>query len=213
MAKVKICGLSTAETMQAALDAGADFVGLVFYSKSPRNLSLAKAAALADQARGKADVVALTVDADDGLIENITREMKPDWLQLHGHETPDRLKAIRGMSPAKLLKAFKIASKDDLVPVADYNGAADLMLFDAKAPEDLANALPGGNGIAFDWSLLGNSKDSFMLSGGLNPGNVARAIEMTGAQIVDVSSGVESAPGIKDVNLIRKFVEAAKASG
>jgi phosphoribosylanthranilate isomerase len=213
MAKVKICGLSTAETMQAALDAGADFVGLVFYPKSPRNVSLAKAAALADQARGKADVVALTVDADDGLIENITREMKPDWLQLHGHETPDRLKAIRGMSPAKLLKAFKIASKDDLVPVADYNGAADLMLFDAKAPEDLANALPGGNGIAFDWSLLGNSKGGFMLSGGLNPGNVARAIEMTGAQIVDVSSGVESAPGIKDVNLIRKFVEAAKASG
>ncbi len=213
MAKVKICGLSTPETMQAALDAGADFVGLVFYPKSPRDVSLEKAAALANQARGKAEIVVLTVNSDDPLIEAIAREVKPDWFQLHGDETPQRLQAVRAMSGAKLIKAFKIASRDDLAPIAAFSDVADLILFDAKAPEDLVNALPGGNGIAFDWSLLGNSQGRFMLSGGLNPGNVSRAIEITGAPIVDVSSGVESAPGVKDINLIRKFIEAARASG
>jgi phosphoribosylanthranilate isomerase len=213
MAEVKICGLSTPDTMQAALEAGADFVGLVFYPKSPRNVSLEKAAALAAQARGQAHIVALTVDADDALIEQIAREVKPDWLQLHGYETPQRMKAVRALSGSKLIKAFRIASSDDLAPVTSFDGAADLILFDAKAPEDLVNALPGGNGLAFDWRLLGNGQGRFMLSGGLNPDNVARAIEVTQAPIVDVSSGVESSPGVKGVNLIRKFIEAAKASG
>jgi phosphoribosylanthranilate isomerase len=212
MAEVKICGLSTADTMQAAIDAGAEFVGLVHYPKSPRHVSLASAARLSDQARGKAQVVMLTVDADDGLIGDIAREVRPDWLQLHGYETPERLTAVRALSSARQIKAFRIASPEDLGPVAAFGGIADLALFDAKAPEDLANALPGGNGIAFDWSLLGASHGRFMLSGGLNPGNVARAVETTGAPIVDVSSGVESSPGVKDVNLIRKFIEAAKAS-
>jgi phosphoribosylanthranilate isomerase len=146
------------------------------------------------------------------LIDSIMRDVRPDWLQLHGHETPARVKAIRALSGARAIKAFKIASSDDLASVRNFNGAADLILFDAKAPGDLANALPGGNGIAFDWSILGSGQGRFMLSGGLNPDNVAEAIMATGAPIVDVSSGVESSPGVKDVGLIRKFIEAAKAS-
>jgi phosphoribosylanthranilate isomerase len=213
MAEVKICGLSTAETMQAALDSGADFVGLVFYPKSPRNVSLATAASLAKQARGKAQIVALTVDADEKMIEGIARDVSPDWLQLHGSEAPERLAAIRKLASAKLLKAVKVASSKDLEGVAAFDGVADMVLFDAKAPDALANALPGGNGLTFDWTLLGMRQDRFMLSGGLDPGNVAQAIAVTGAPIVDVSSGVESAPGIKDINLIRKFIEAAKANG
>lgn len=210
MAKVKICGLSTGETMQAALDAGADFVGLVFFPKSPRNVSLEQASMLAGLARGRAEVVVLTVDADDALLSAIAREVKPDWLQLHGSETPERLAGIRALTGLKLIKAIKVGGPSDVAQAAGYVDAADVILFDARAPASLKDPLPGGNGVSFDWALL-EGRSGFMLSGGLTPQNVAEAIRVTGAPMVDVSSGVESAPGVKDVALIRKFIEAAKA--
>lgn len=210
MAKVKICGLSTRETMQAALDAGADFVGLVFFPKSPRNVSLEQASMLAGLARGRAEVVVLTVDADDALLSAIAREVKPDWLQLHGSETPERLAGIRALTGLKLIKAIKVGGPSDVAQAAGYVDVADIILFDARAPASLKDPLPGGNGVSFDWALL-EGRSGFMLSGGLTPQNVAEAIRVTGAPMVDVSSGVESAPGVKDVALIRKFVEAAKA--
>ena len=211
-AEVKICGLSTAQTMQAALDAGADYVGLVFFAKSPRHVGLDQARALSSQARGRAKIVALTVDAADDELSAIMAGLEPDFIQAHGHETPARVEEIsRRFAP--VIKAIPVAVSGD-VEQARHFRAAELMLFDAKAPETLEGALPGGNGISFDWSLL--SADGrprrFMLSGGLNPGNVARAIAITGAPIVDVSSGVESAPGAKDARLIRNFIEAARGA-
>lgn len=211
MTKVKICGLSTGETMQAALDAGADFVGLVFFPKSPRNVSISQAAELAALARGRAEIVALTVDADDALISTIMRDVRPDWLQLHGGETPDRVAAVRKLSGAQIIKAIKVGGPADVAQAAAFAGVADLLLFDAKAPAALKDPLPGGNGVTFDWSLL-EGKSGFMLSGGLNCANMAQALAATGAPMVDVSSGVESAPGVKDVTLIRKFIEAAQAA-
>ncbi len=207
MAQVKICGLSTAETMNAALDAGADFVGLVFYPKSPRNVSLEQAKALADQARGRAKIVALIVDADDQLLVEIARDVRPDYFQAQGHETPERISAIKVLTQTSVIKALSVGGARD-VATAELYPMADIILFDAKAPKD---ALPGGNGLTFDWGVLPRGK-SFMLAGGLNPNNVAAAIRRTAAAYVDVSSGVESAPGVKDVNLIRNFIEAAKSA-
>ncbi len=194
MVKVKICGLSTPETMDAALGAGADFVGLVFYAKSPRNVSLEQAAILADRARGRAKIVALVVDADDAALSAINTGVKPDYFQAHGSETPKRVSEIVVLTGKPVIKAIKVAEPADIATAAEYAGNAAFILYDAKAPETLANALPGGNGIAFDWQLLAKAKD-FMLSGGLNPENVAQAIAATSAPMVDVSSGVESAPG------------------
>lgn len=211
MVKVKICGLSTPETMDAALGAGADFVGLVFYAKSPRNVSLEQAAILADRARGRAKIVALIVDAEDATLSVINTGVKPDYFQAHGAETPERVSEIVVLTGKPVIKAIKVAEPADIATAAEYAGKAAFILYDAKAPETLANALPGGNGIAFDWQLLAKAKD-FMLSGGLNPENVAQAIAATSAPMVDVSSGVESAPGRKDLNLIRKFIEAARAA-
>jgi len=211
---VKICGLSTPETVDGAIAAGASLVGLVFYQKSPRHVSLEKAAALAARARGKARIVALIVDADDAAIAAIDAAVRPDLYQAHGSETPERIAAIRALTSKPVIKAIKVRDESDIASAAAYAGKASLILFDAKAPEDLKGALPGGNGLAFDWSLLGRdgSQEGFVLSGGLNPQNVAAAIKVTGAPIVDVSSGVESAPGIKDICLIRKFIEAAKSA-
>lgn len=210
MVKVKICGLSTAETMQAALDAGADFVGLVFFARSPRNVSLSKAGELAALARGRAQIVTLIVDADDASISAIAREVAPDWLQLHGNEMPERISAIRTLATARIIKAVKVATSADVASAQNYAGAADLVLFDAKSPPGAV--LPGGNGLAFDWTIMEHAPHPFMLAGGLTPANVAEAIRVTGADMVDVSSGVESAPGVKDMGLIRKFIEAAKAA-
>ncbi|MGE3876598.1 MAG: phosphoribosylanthranilate isomerase [Parvibaculaceae bacterium] len=211
---VKICGLSTPETVNAALAAGADLVGFVFYPKSPRNVSPAKAKSLAKFARGRARIVALIVDAEDNLVDEIVRELDPDLFQAHGSETPERIAEIRGRTGKPVIKAIKIKTEADVAEARAYDEMAALILYDAKAPEALTHALPGGNGIAFDWSLLGTGKTatSFILSGGLNPGNVARAIKITGAGIVDVSSGVEKSPGIKDITLIREFIAAAKAA-
>ena len=213
MAKVKICGLSEPVTMKAALDAGADMVGLVFFAKSPRNVNVEQAAALAKMAKGKADVVALVVDADDKLLELITKRVRPDYFQAHGNETPARVSEIARLTGIKVIKAIAVREAADVAKASGYDGKAALILFDAKAPETLKDALPGGNGISFDWNLLSSVQGEFMLSGGLTPENVAESIRVTGAPILDVSSGVESAPGIKDAGLIRKFIEQAKATG
>ena len=163
---------------------------------------------------GRAKIVALIVDADDAAIQEIDNIVAPDLYQAHGAETPQRVQEIAALTGKPVIKAIKVGVIADIAQAAAYAGKASLILYDAKAPETLVNALPGGNGIAFDWNLLGSAQQSegFILSGGLNPDNVAKAIRVTGAPIVDVSSGVESAPGIKDLSLIRKFIEAAKAA-
>ena len=215
MVKVKICGLSTAETLDAALDAGADFVGFVFYPKSPRNVSIGQAATLAARARGRARVVALVVDAGDALISDIASAVAPDFFQAHGAETPTRIGAIHKLTGKPVIKAIKVRDASDIAAASAFQAQAAFLLYDAKAPETLAGALPGGNGLSFDWALLdgGKAAGAFMLSGGLNPANVAAAIRATHAPMVDVSSGVESAPGVKDIGLIREFIAAAKAGG
>ncbi|MEM9030754.1 MAG: phosphoribosylanthranilate isomerase [Pseudomonadota bacterium] len=210
MARVKICGLSTAETMEVALDAGADFVGLVFFAKSPRNVSIAQARGLAEQASGRAEIVALVVDPDDELVGQIAAQVGPDVIQLHGAETPDRVREIGQKTGARTMKAIKVATRTDAAAALAYRDSADLILFDAKPPPGAE--LPGGNGLAFDWTALAEvaAEVDYMLSGGLSPENVRLAIEVTGAPAVDVSSGVESAPGVKDAARIRAFIAAAK---
>ena len=210
MTQVKICGLSTPETMEAALSAGADFVGLMFFPKSPRNVSLERAAELAEIARGRAKIVAVTVDADDGLLSSMASRVRPDLIQCHGAETPERLSAINAMTGAEAYKVFKVRDAAHVAKSKAYAGISPFMMFDAMPPEGAV--LPGGNGLAFDWTILDDAAHPFMLAGGLNPENVAEAIRVTAADVVDVSSGVESAPGIKDVHLIRKFIEAAKSA-
>jgi phosphoribosylanthranilate isomerase len=212
--KVKICGIKTPEALQAALAARADFVGFVFYPPSPRCLAPEVAAELAELARGRTSIVALIVDADDALIEHIVRTVDPDMLQLHGSETPERAAEIARRWGKPIIKAIKVETVEDAAEALAYSGIARYVLFDAKAPKDLAGALPGGNGLAFDWRLLDGVKDRvpFLLSGGLTPENVAAAIAATGATVVDVSSGVETAPGIKGPDLIRRFIDAARAA-
>jgi phosphoribosylanthranilate isomerase len=210
--QVKICGLSTPDTMQAALDHGADMVGLVFYPKSPRNVSIAQAATLANIARGKAKIVALVVDATSAFLSDIYDQVQPHYFQAHGSETPARVSEIVKLTNTPVIKAIKVKDEADIEFAKTFARIASLMLYDAKAPETLVNALPGGNGLSFDWNLLANERGQFMLSGGLNPDNVIQAINMTRAPIVDVSSGVESSPGVKDSHLIAKFIKAAKSA-
>jgi phosphoribosylanthranilate isomerase len=211
---IKICGLSRPDMLDAALDAGAAYVGLVFYEPSPRNVTLEQAQALAEQARGRAAIVALTVDAPDALLRDIARRVRPDFLQAHGGETPERVREMSELTGLPVIKAIKVRESRDVSRAGDYAGVAAMVLFDARAPEALADALPGGNGIAFDWTLLNgeNGGTRFMLSGGLDCSNIADAIRITGAPAVDVSSGVERAPGVKDAELIRKFIETARAA-
>jgi phosphoribosylanthranilate isomerase len=212
--EVKICGLKTPETMATALEAGADYVGLVFFPPSPRTLEVEAALALANQARGRAKIVALTVDPDDTLIDSIASELNPDIIQLHGSETPQRAAAIKARTACDVMKAVKVATAADAEQAFAYvgpTGPCSMILFDAKAPKNAV--LPGGNGLTFDWRALETIRGrlKYMLSGGLTPENVADAIRLTGAGAVDVSSGVESAPGIKDAARIRAFLKAAKA--
>jgi phosphoribosylanthranilate isomerase len=210
--KVKICGLSTEATLEAALAGGADYVGLVFFAPSPRNITPAVAAGLAAMARGRARIVALMVDPDDALIESVVAAAAPDLLQLHGAETPERIADIRRRWGTLVMKAIKVETAEDAQAALAYQASADLILFDARPPADATR--PGGNGAPFDWRALLGVKDRvpYMLSGGLTADNVAEAIRVTGAAIVDVSSGVEAQPGIKDPVLIRRFLEAAKGA-
>jgi phosphoribosylanthranilate isomerase len=208
--KVKICGLKTEAALEAALAGGADYVGLVFFPPSPRNVTLAVAKALADRARGRARIVALMVDPDDALVAQVAASVAPDLIQLHGYETPTRVAEVRARWGISVMKAVPVETAEDAHAARQFSPAADLILFDARAPAD--SARPGGNGAPFDWrTLLGVTEGiPFVLSGGLTPDNVAEAIRLTGATTVDVSSGVESSPGEKDPELIRRFLRAAK---
>jgi phosphoribosylanthranilate isomerase len=211
---VKICGLNSPEPLEAALAGGADMVGFVFFEKSPRHIDLATARNLSGQVRGRADKVALVVDADNARIAAIIEAMAPDWLQLHGAESPERIVALRAFG-LPIMKAIGVGEKADLLRAAAYEGVADRLLFDAKPPKNAA--LPGGNGLTFDWSLIhdhaarGGRKD-WLLSGGLNAENVGAAIRLTGAPGVDVSSGVEISPGKKSAEKILAFIAAARAA-
>jgi len=208
---VKICGLSTPETLDAALEAGADMVGFMFFPASPRHLNLGTARELAARVKGRAKKVAVSVDADDAALENYIEAVRPDLLQLHGKETVARIRDIKAKFGVPVMKVIAVATAADLAAVAGYAAVADQILFDAKAPKDATR--PGGLGTPFDWHLLENLKLAvpFIVSGGINAENVAEAARITGASGVDVSSGVESAPGKKDIALIRAFIAAARA--
>jgi phosphoribosylanthranilate isomerase len=207
----KICGLTDRAGLEAALAGGARYIGLVFFAKSPRNVTLDQAAALAAQARGRAEIVAVTVDADEALLTQIAARVSPDWLQLHGEEPPGRMASLRRFAQKGLIKAIPIARSEDFASVGAY-GDADWLLFDAKAPPSAA--LPGGNGAAFDWRLLQGRAITkpWFLSGGLNIETIATAISESGARTVDVSSGVETAPGLKNPDKITRFLAAVRAA-
>jgi phosphoribosylanthranilate isomerase len=208
---VKICGLRTPEALDVALHAGADMVGFVFFPPSPRHVDFAAARELGARVKGRALKVALSVDADDEWLAASIAALAPDLLQLHGKETPKRVLAVKTRFRLPVMKAIAVETPDDLACIPDYAEVADRLIFDARPPRDATR--PGGLGKAFDWRLLKNldPRVPFMLSGGLNRDNVAAAIEMTGAGGVDVSSGVERAPGEKDPDLIRGFIRAARA--
>lgn len=207
---VKICGLSTQQMMTVALDAGADMIGLVFHPRSPRYVTLERAVELAAMARGRAEIVALIVDWSEAQAADLVAALKPDWLQLHGRETPGQVSAIKAATGLRAIKALGIAGADDLAAIESYRGVADRILLDAKPPRDAA--YPGGHGKPFDWSLLANLDPSlpFMLGGGLDPANVGEAVRIARPTGVDVSSGVESARGVKDAGAIRDFIAAAR---
>ncbi|MBO4222971.1 phosphoribosylanthranilate isomerase [Bradyrhizobium neotropicale] len=209
---VKICGLSTRETLDVALEAGADMVGFVFFPPSPRHLSLETARELGRQAKGRAVKVALTVDADDASLENIVETLQPDILQLHGKETVARVRDIKQRFGLQVMKVLAVETAADLAPLAGYAAVADRILFDARAPKGATR--PGGLGAVFDWHVLERLELAlpFMVSGGLNADNVAEAVRVTRAGGVDISSGVERSPGIKDPELIRAFIRAARAT-
>jgi phosphoribosylanthranilate isomerase len=209
---VKICGLSTPETLDAALVGGADMVGFVFFSPSPRHVTLDVARALGKQAKGRAVKVALSVDADDADLENSIDALKPDILQLHGKESVARVRDIKQKFGLPVMKALAVETRADLAALPGYAAVCDRILFDAKPPKDATR--PGGLGAVFDWHLLEglDLKLPFMVSGGLTAANVAEALRITRAGGVDISSGVESAPGIKDPDMIRAFIRAARAT-
>src|SRR5229473_938287 len=209
---VKICGLSTPETLDVALDTGADMVGFVFFPPSPRHLGLEIGRELGRQVKGRAVKVALTVDADDATLASIVEVLQPDLLQLHGRETVARLRDIKQKFGLQAMKAMAVETPADLASLPGYAAVADRILFDAHAPRGATR--PGGLGAVFDWHVLENLdlKVPFMVSGGLHAENVAEAVRVTRAGGVDVSSGVERAPGVKDPELIRDFIRAARAT-
>jgi phosphoribosylanthranilate isomerase len=210
--QVKICGITSSEAADAALKANADFVGLNFHPKSPRYLRPEQASALAARLRGRIRLVALVADADDEVIAGAVDAAKPDFLQLHGQESPQRVGAIKSRFGIPVIKVLAIAEAGDFANLHAYEDAADMMLFDAKAPDTATR--PGGHGVAFDWQLLRGRTFTrpWLLAGGLSSDNVARAIRSSDAPGVDVSSGVETAPGVKSAELIRAFVSAARAA-
>jgi phosphoribosylanthranilate isomerase len=207
---IKICGLSTAETLESALSAGADMVGLVYFAKSPRHVNIAQGQQLADQARGRAKIVALTVNADDALLESLIQFWQPDVIQCHGDESLERLSELRTFYSGQIMKVIGVKTANDLAEISLFAPLSDYILLDAKAPEGAD--LPGGNGITFDWSLLKGLKSDVpvLLSGGLTPENVAQAIHITRLAGVDVSSGVERSLGVKDDVKIKRFISQAR---
>lgn len=209
---VKICGLTTPEALDVALESGADLVGFVFFPPSPRNLGWEAARMLGQRVQGRAGKVALTVNATDDMLRAIIEALAPDMLQLHGDETPERVGVVRSKFGLPVMKALPIAARGDLSPIRSYAQVADRILFDARPPQDATR--PGGLGKTFDWTLLKGIKVGvpFMLSGGLDADNVVDAISITRAPGVDVSSGVERAPGVKDLQKIRTFIRAARAT-
>lgn len=208
-AAVKICGLSDPASLEAAVSAGARYVGFVFFPKSPRHVGIAQAAELAAAVPAGVARVGLFVNPDNALLDEVLKSVALDIIQLHGKETPERVAEVKALTGLPVMKAVGVAGPEDLDQLWDYGLVADLLLVDAKAAPDAA--LPGGNGLAFDWRLLVGRRwlKPWLLAGGLTPDNVAEAIRLTGAMGVDVSSGVESAPGIKDHDRIRAFVAAA----
>ncbi len=210
-AMIKICGLSTPEAVDRAAELGADMAGFIFFEKSPRHVTVSTAAGLAQQARRRGlKTVAVTVDMDDAGLDEIVAQMKPDWLQLHGGESPERAAELKARFGLPVMKAFAIREAADFARIAPYQGIADRFLFDAKPPK--GSDLPGGNGVSFDWRLLAKLDEaaSYMLSGGLTKDNIGEALAISGAPGVDVSSGVESAPGIKDLSMMDGFVQAVR---
>jgi phosphoribosylanthranilate isomerase len=205
--QAKICGLTTPDMVRASLDAGAAFIGFMIYPKSPRYIEPKAARPLAQLAHGRAKTVAIVVNPNVALIETVLTDLVPDYIQLHGQETPQFCAALQARGVG-VIKVFGISTQDDVLPVSAYDDSVDMILFDAKPPKDASR--PGGLGEPFDWSILKGfkSKLPWMLSGGLNPTNVRQACAATGAKMVDVSSGVESAPGLKDSALIAAFMAA-----
>lgn len=206
---IKLCGLRTAALLEEAIALGCDYAGLVHYPASPRHVSVEEAAALAAHARGRIKTVIVTVDADDMQLAHLAREAQPDFFQLHGNETPERCREIRKKFAVPLIRAVKVQDSDDVARAGAYADVVEMLLFDAKAPK---YALPGGNGLAFDWHLLAGRALAlpWFLSGGISAANVSQAVRLSGARAVDVSSSVEAAPGVKDVNLMREFVQAVR---
>lgn len=209
---IKICGLSSTETLNAAINAGANWVGLVSFHPSPRHVDIEAARKLAGHARGRATIVSLSVNADEATLDAIAEQVKPDILQFHGHETPHHIEAVKARYGLPVMKAVGVRAAEDLHNITPYIGIADHILLDAKPPKDAI--LPGGNGAVFDWSILEKLPDDlpFMLSGGLKVDNVSEAIRATRAFGIDVSSGVESAPGVKQTALIEAFIRTARAA-
>lgn len=205
---IKICGLKTREAIDRVVDRGASHLGFIFFKKSPRDIAPDLAGELTDHVRGRAKIVAVTVDADNEELDEIVTLLKPDILQCHGTESPERLLAIKALFGLPVMKAISIRDPRDLESVTPYIGVADRFLFDAKPP--IGSDLPGGNGVAFDWRVLRGLDDGidYMVSGGLNKDNVVAALGETGARGIDVSSGVESAPGVKDLDMIDAFFDA-----
>jgi phosphoribosylanthranilate isomerase len=209
--RAKICGLSTSDAVQAAVDGGASHIGFVFFAKSPRNIDPDFAAPLAAPARARGvKIVAVTVDATDTELERINLALSPDLIQLHGHETPARAAEIKQRSGAGVIRAFRVETAADLDTARPFEGVVDYLMFDAKAPAGAV--LPGGNGAVFDWTILADSKfeTPWFLAGGLDVGNVSEAVKASGAAMVDVSSGVEIAPGVKEPGLITAFLDAVR---
>lgn len=208
--RVKICGLKEAEHIKVAAEAGASYVGFVFFEKSPRNVTVAQAKSLAIDVPMGVAKVALTVNADNAFLDQLLETVPLDMLQLHGKESPERVLEVKERYGLPVMKAIGIATEEDTKQIDLYGQVADQLLVDAKAPKGAE--LPGGNGLAFDWKLVKRKfwPKPWMLAGGLTPENVALAVQMTGAKQVDISSGVESAPGVKDPDLIRAFIKAAQ---
>ncbi|HEC00268.1 MAG TPA: phosphoribosylanthranilate isomerase [Sphingomonadales bacterium] len=206
--RAKICGLSTPETVTAAVDAGASHVGFVFFAKSPRNISPEQLAELCKDIPSSVVKTGVFVNPEDSQLDRILTVAPLDLLQLHGSESPARVQEIKTRFKRPVMKAIAVSGSDDMVRAKAYESSADMLLFDAKAPTELTDALPGGNGLAFDWQIIQAAEINlpWMLSGGLNMDNIADAIAISGAQMIDVSSGVESRPGLKDSAKIKAFM-------